>query len=158
MRFISAVAHGQTQGSLTYWIYSLSTNDWNAWNVAQARYDLAPTPIHLTRDTVRGNEDIGLYSVFRNDVAWDGQSAIYHNVWDILSVSSEINDFYTDAYNSSKRNSVTTHEMGHAMGLAHETGAVVMNASTCGSNSRWCTFAVEFITSDDLHGLQAMYP
>jgi hypothetical protein len=96
---------------------------------------------------------------YRDDVNWDGLTSItlipFTNYFATVDVF--INDYYTQNYSSNQRKSVISHEMGHAFGLAHSSGAVVMNGATNGFNSRWGTYGICTPQTDDVSGVNAIY-
>ncbi len=94
---------------------------------------------------------------------WDGQTAISYtsshcNGWtQTLYSQIHINHSYTGGYSAAAVQSVSAHELGHALGLAHSSGAVLMNPNTYGSNSRWETYSINTPQSDDVNGVKAIY-
>ncbi len=71
---------------------------------------------------------------------------------------------YENSYYSSMSNytaaviqSVTAHEIGHMVGLAHSNGCVLMNPYTFGSGSRWGGCGINTPRSDDINGVNAQY-
>lgn len=53
--------------------------------------------------------------------------------------------------------SVSVHEFGHALGLGHTQGAVIMNPYTWGENSRYEAYNLTTPQIDDLYGINALY-
>ncbi|BAU28939.1 matrixin [Aneurinibacillus soli] len=65
----------------------------------------------------------------------------------------------TTTYNiSGALSSVATHEMGHALGLAHSDGKVIMNPYTFGTGSRYGDYKLTTPQSDDIAGIKILYP
>lgn len=91
--------------------------------------------------------------------SWDGLTT-YTSVSGstIEGAAVALNGWYTNSYTSEERDSVSGHELGHALGLADLVGgAEVMNGQTCGSNSRFCYYTVWGPQSDDVNGVNALY-
>lgn len=104
--------------------------------------------------------EVGVAEVSYWWVSWDGQSTIYRLIWNpsvIVEVMIKINTYYTDNYETDAAQSVVCHEFGHAFGLDHETGAVVMNAYTFGTGSRYGGYGIYEPEDDDVDGVNAMY-
>jgi hypothetical protein len=143
-------------GNLTYWNYS-SGNDYTAWQSAFGDWNATPTPVVMTKNSVRGNEDIGGYSVTNSGVKWDGLTIYTHSGTTFVYAESQLNDFFTDGYVANKRRSVTGHEIGHALGLGHQSGQDLMNPATCGAASRYCAWGIYTPRSDDINGINTIY-
>ncbi|CAI9393603.1 matrixin family metalloprotease [Niallia sp. Sow4_A1] len=84
------------------------------------------TPIKILGDTASTVEDISFVDVTRSDVTWAGQ---YQRVTgaDII----RLNKHYLSGYTAAKKQNVFTHELGHALGLAHSySGEIMYYAAT----------------------------
>lgn len=92
----------------------------------------------------------------QSDVSWDGLAYISDDDGDGFYdyASAFVNRYYTDDYELNKRRSVMGHELGHMLGLAHETGAVLMNGYT---SQRYDTYGVYTPQTDDVNGINALY-
>lgn len=113
---ISSVDVGEIRwgGSTTYstqWNSGIST--WNALN-----------PINILPDTIWTVEDLTVIDVNNADLAWYG-------FWDYTSGADELylNIYYLASKSSNEKQYTTTHELGHALGLAHSFSGNIMNAS-----------------------------
>lgn len=60
----------------------------------------------------------------------------------------------TQTYSNGEIQSVAAHELGHATGLDHASGCVVMQAYT---NIRWGSCGVNTPQTDDINGVNAQY-
>jgi hypothetical protein len=144
-------------GHVKYWIYSGGA-DKTAWQNAITSWNNSPTPIWMVSAGKADAENLGLRSVTNNSVVWDGIAYLSPcNACTDTYADARLNKFFTDGYGAAKRQSVTEHEMGHVFGLAHTAGQVLMNPSTCGANSRWCTFSINTPRQDDVDGINAIY-
>lgn len=90
--------------------WSSGVTTWNARGV-----------INIAQDTVSTYEDVTISDVYNRSVSWAGQ---YSN--QIGSDSIQFNSYYMSGFTSSKKQNVTTHELGHALGLDHSTSGNVM--------------------------------
>lgn len=83
--------------------------------------------INIAADTASTYEDVTYMDVRRSDVTWDGR---YSN--SAGSDEIEFNRHFMDGYTSTKQKAVATHELGHALGLAHSYSDQIMYyCSTC---------------------------
>lgn len=100
-------------GSTTYstqWNSAITT--WNALSV-----------INIAADTAATYEDLTVSDVTKSTVTWAGQ---YTN--SVGSDTIKFNTYFMNGYSSSKKQNVTTHELGHALGLAHSLSGNIMYA------------------------------
>lgn len=145
-------------GSLTFWNYTALATDRTAFGAAAQAWTNTPTPVWITAASSQGSEHIGNYSVDRNDVGWDGLTIWWNGPDGYLTYTQEkLNDHFTASYSIAERQSVSVHEYGHALGLAHTPGPVIMNGATCGAFSRWCTYSIKVPTGDDVNGVNFLY-
>ncbi|MBX6351137.1 MAG: matrixin family metalloprotease [Clostridia bacterium] len=133
-----------TEASKTAFTYSLA-----AWNNAQqsARFAAGDSSAPVTLSDV---DDPG--------AAWDGITYLEPcGGCQYTSAVAELNTHWTSSYTGAERQSVAAHELGHVLGLGHESGAVLMNPYTCGETSRWCTYGINTPQSDDVQGVEDLY-
>ncbi len=123
-------------------------NDANAWSAGASAWNNSASKWYLQSVSQGGNID--LLDTNNSSVTWDGITIYNTSGSNFTSVTCYLNHYYTSGYTSAETKSVASHELGHALGLAHEKGAIVMNAYTCGSGSRWCTYGINSPTSDDV--------
>lgn len=113
------------------------------------------------QETTAGDWKVGLYLDDNNSVSWDGYADHLPSKTYVPTsfVYTHFNRFYMDAYSAAEKKSVTSHEVGHALGIAHPAsdGAQVMNSATCGSTGRWCHYGINAPQSDDKNAINAIY-
>jgi hypothetical protein len=87
-----------------------ATSTWNALG----RINIAP-------DTSVTTTDLEWFDSDRGDTGWDGR---YHQ--ESFADGITLNEYYLRGYNTNKRRGVASHELGHALGLAHSYAGQVM--------------------------------
>lgn len=138
---------------------TLTANDIAAYDFSKNAWNSAATRVNLV-------ENSSLYRIYLNrswcpGCAWDGQTVINPcpgSGCTYTSVATYLNGAITDSYGTNQRISVAAHEIGHAVGLAHASGAVLMNGATCGWLSRYCGYNVYIPQADDRNGVWSIYP
>jgi hypothetical protein len=102
---------------------------------------------------------VSLLDANYSGVGWDGIHEYYpsYSANPYSCGTGYLNYYYIQDYEENKPESVGGHEIGHILGLGHVGGAVLMNAYTCGSNSRYCTYGVYTPQSDDEEGVNYLY-
>jgi hypothetical protein len=95
-----------------------------------------------------------LYDPTVANVSWDGQTTwdtnLFSNTFSYANV--KINTYYTRNDSATTIKGIAEHELGHAMGLAHNStcGAAIMYPNTGGCRP-------SDLTSDDIAGINSLY-
>ena len=80
-------------------------------------------PINILGDSSTTVEDLSFVDANRSDVTWAG---LYSNISGADKI--QLNNYYLNGYTTAKRQNVFTHELGHALGLAHSYSDQIMYA------------------------------
>jgi len=139
----------RTRLSITYG----GTNSANAWINASSDWTATSAPVSITRPTTGGTPPVTLSDQKNSSVSWDGLSNWYPGSGTTTNATGWLNVYYTAGYSASTRKGVAGHELGHIMGLAHNSGCVLMVSTTSTRNS--C--AVYIPKADDIAGINALY-
>lgn len=112
----SSVDEGEIRwgGSTAYstqWNAGIST--WNALN-----------KINIAPDTIWTYEDLKVSDVNRSDGAWATRTGLYTN--QIGTDKIELNKYVLNSKTSAQKQNTVTHELGHALGLAHSISGNVL--------------------------------
>jgi len=73
-------------------------------------------------------------------------------------VSTFLNTYYTDAYDTNGREQVQAHEFGHALGLGHAGALCAGIPIMYFSSDRYFTCGIVTPQQDDVNGINAIYP
>ena len=136
----------------------LSTIDKSAYSASKTSWNALGTRVFLVGKST--GYKINLYAVNSSGYNWDGLTYISpcSSCAPYTISTTYLNGYFTDTYTSGKRRSVAAHEIGHALGLGHDFGAVLMNPYTCGDESRFCTYRIYTPQADEEYGFDALYP
>jgi hypothetical protein len=164
----SALAYNIESGCGSGWhaihsesVFSFTNNASNpaytAFNTAAGEWTGTPTKVILQNTggpgIITSNPDSG-------NTGYDGityyscSSGYFTN-----GVRVQVNSYYTAGYSTNERVSVTTHEFGHALGLAHNnpstcSGRPVMYYATPG---RYTQCGIYTPQTDDINGINHIY-
>lgn len=120
-----------------------------AWNASPANVWLDNHSGALTADDTYnssvGWDGITYWGTHGCGFLWWGTCFSYANVY--------LNYYYTRNYSSSSTQGVAAHELGHAIGLAHTNGCVLMTPNTGDRNN--C--GIYGPVSDDVNGINSLY-
>lgn len=103
------------------------------------------------------------YNIYCNEinyenVAWDGLTNSKYSGKYFTRQTIQINQAQKKTWDSDGAlQSVVIHEFGHGVGLDECSGAVIMNPYTWGENSRYGTYKITTIQTDDKKGANAIY-
>lgn len=101
---------GGTTAYTTEWNSSITT--WNARG-----------KVVISKDTIWTLEDLTVSDKYDSSARWDGMWT-YKGAWSAETL--QLNSYYFSTYSSAQKQHVATHELGHALGLAHSTVGMVM--------------------------------
>ena len=130
-------------------------------NQALVDWDNTATPFSYTGNCT--SPQVRFVDINNPNVSWDGRivtAPVSPSGGNVSAVRIELNYHFLQSYQFAAARSVANHELGHALGLAHTTAAVVMHPTTCGflgSSSRWCYYFVQVPAQDDINGVNARY-
>lgn len=120
--------------------------------------------INNAASTWSGYTDVNMYSntgstlgvYYQNNGAsgYAGLTPMACSGGSILHAEPRINIYYTNSYSTGKRKAVWVHELGHALGINHAPGNVIMNQCPP------CLFdsvGYNWPTTDDVAGINYLY-
>lgn len=123
----------------------------SAFEAAVSAWNGTATPIYIIYTGSAGAEIYESSSNF-GATGWDGQTSwtltsLHCNGWTQTQYSNvQLNNYYTRNYTSANIQSVSGHELGHAMGLDHVNVTAIMNPNTYVTTPQ----------TDDVNGINAI--
>ncbi|MGD9676975.1 MAG: matrixin family metalloprotease [Vulcanibacillus sp.] len=119
----------------------------SAWNITDATYSKS------------ASYNIYCSEVDNSTVTWDGYTSGTASGGYFIGLTILINKFYTNTWNSDGAlQSVVLHELGHGLGLAgNGFTQTIMNENTWGTYSRYGTYGLSTLQTDDINGANAIY-
>jgi len=123
----------------------------SAFTAAKSDWNAASTPVNFQWSA---SYDIYCYEWYDSGTGMSGFTS--HDTYEIyiFGASCGLNMYWTDDYDLNWRKSVAGHELGHALGLLHVSGAKLMNGY---DTTRCETYGVFTPQADDINGVNAMY-
>lgn len=143
---------------LTFCVSTSYGSDSSVWGAAL--YDWENTPTKFTYSYSCQSNRVELLDADYSNVNWDGLTQYYYSGSYFTSATGYLNYYYLSTYSGNEGASVAGHELGHVLGLDHQSGAVIMNEYTCGVSgfpSRYCYYNVYTPQYDDYTGINALY-
>ncbi len=99
-----------------------STSYTTEWNAGIATWN-AKSKVKISADTIWTLEDVTVSDKYDKAVTWDG---VWTYKGSCCRETLQLNSYYFSSYASAQKQHVTTHELGHALGLGHSTLGQVM--------------------------------
>jgi hypothetical protein len=125
--------------------------DYAAFSNGAWYWNLADTPVEFYYSLNEGS--IYCDTINNSQMEWYGYATWYYTDGHLLSVDILLNKYYSDSFPQNKKIVVAGHEFGHAIGLAHETGLVLMNPNI----DYIYLYNIYTPQQDDIDGANALY-
>jgi hypothetical protein len=139
-------------------VWSNANVDENGFLNAASAWNNSPALIWFNLDSSSNfsNTLIQVNDVNDCSVGWDGLTSYSYdgNNHFIPAVSAYLNACYTSGYAAQAVQDVAMHELGHAVGLAHNSGCFVMNPV---ASAAWYSCGISTPTQDEIDAINAMY-
>jgi hypothetical protein len=140
------------------YFYVYNTNSWHGSDYqdmgsAISNWSTSASPIYMYWTS--GSQLITAQDTINSGVSWDGITYYQWNIFNnFTGAQVYLNYYYTQSYPAGRTIGIGVHELGHALGLAHASGCVIMQPS---SYTRWYTCGIDAPMTDDDNGIAAMY-
>lgn len=143
-------------GNLGIYVNPYNNPHYSEILAAESSWDSTQTPLDSYVTTYEWQAEVFVTLVDKDDEYWDGLAILYPSSSSnpYSQAVTNLNIYYTQNYSSEKTQSVQAHEFGHLLGLAHETGSVLMNPYT---STRYDTYGVYTPQQDDIDGINGIY-
>lgn len=132
---------------------TLSPNSAGRWNSAASTMSFVAASTNYAVYASESNFGATGYDgiTYPGDCGTDGLTVPITQAWG--------NTYYMGSYTNGKRYSVMVHELGHALGLAHneEHGNCTVVQIMYSSSSRYDNCGIEYPKSDDIAGVNSLY-
>ena len=99
------------------------------WNGAIGTWNALPNGVNIAPDNFWTYEDLRVSDVNSSTGSWTGVTGKY--IYSLGTDNLKLNTYYLNANSNSRRQNTATHELGHALGLAHSfSGNILYYAQT----------------------------
>jgi hypothetical protein len=128
----------------------------SSMQAAETSWDNTQTPLSSYTTIYQWQAKVFFLLQYAPDQTWDGIAYLYPSTTSnpYTGGNTRLNTYYIQKYPAAKVQCVQAHEFGHILGLAHETGAVLMNPY---SDQRYDTYGIYTPQQDDVDGVNAIY-
>lgn len=142
----------QYEMNIIIWANNADVTGWQngaaAWNNSAALVWVNPAP---------GNSPINLIDTTDSVDGWYGLTSLSSSGGTFTGATAWLNAFYTQGMSAAQIQTVATHELGHVIGLAHDTDACAVMNPDPGTMTTFCGGWVNTPQQDDVDGVNALY-
>jgi len=134
----------------------LTTDAWYAWTNGIAWWSHNNNASINVNMSYASSSTVKVWEVQNPNVTWDGLSSpTFMGGGQFATMDMFLNTTWAGGYSWQKRLSVTSHEVGHMLGLDHRSGACTLMQPD--SFTRWDSCGVNSATADDINGVNSLY-